>query len=1032
MFAAALLAVAAGTAFAQGIDGLIGPPMDAKKVKPVVQPMAAALGSESRAVPAVTLAAFDATGLEAEDRARALTGDKTLRVATARDVAVRVASGRWDPIPGKGWLWRIDLVSTRASAVRVHVTGANLAEGAQLLVYTPETTAQIFGPFTGRGPAADGEFWSPPIVGERLRVEYFVPGDVTGKAPNETPFGIDQLLHYYRDPTSDSGARSPGENAPLEGNCHNDVTCFPAWASLTHAVARIDYVSGGNGFQCTGQLMNDLNGDLTPYFLTANHCISAASEANSAVLYWDYQTSVCNGAVPPLGSVPTSSFCTLLSNNAASDYSLLMVEGTLPGGRFWSGWESGGQADGQAMAGIHHPDGAYKRISFGNKSSVTNCGGANHIRSNWTSGVTEGGSSGSGLYRTDNQRLTGQLHCGPSFCGAPAASLNDDYGAFSVTYPNISALLNGGSDDGLENNDACAAAVALAAGTYNNLVVKSTDEDWYSFAVGANRRITITLNFTHAWGDIDMVLYNACGGSVVGSSTGVGNTETIDYYNTGGATNFKLWVHLFSDTRNYYNMTVTINPFPNLNAGVTPGGFSYPAVPRNAGGAALFNCPITPTLDGNVADTYMNWAIQNEGPGDTPEGWQSRLYIDQDFSGAFGFFDIGPNNPGSFSWQALNVGPFTIRGGRHTFTSYADYNNTMLESNESDNNWTGQWVWSPLALGFQSPLVRAVPPPTVTTPPNADGFSFTRNPTYAWVVGECPLTSGDDFDLAVYDDYSGSTSGFSNFRSGSTFGGQFTDWVVGHFSGTPTTVYPATYRFAAGSGGDFCVDASDARNRNASADFALFPNEVMAPYRLVDVYEAFFVSGTTYYMQLARLSGTSDLAFEVFPGTSGGIYGPFGYEAISGVVNPYVDEVSFSAATTGWHPIVVYRTSNTGANQAVSYHFAWGNTPVAVDGDGGGPAQTFDLAFSGAVPNPTTERASLNFTLATAAPVRLTLFDVNGRRVRMLAEGSFEAGPHAIAWDGRDDGGGRVHAGIYWARMETVGKQFTRRIVMLE
>jgi len=245
-------------------------------------------------------------------------------------------------------------------------------------------------------------------------------------------------------------------------------------------------------------------------------------------------------------------------------------------------------------------------------------------------------------------------------------------------------------------------------------------------------------------------------------------------------------------------------------------------------------------------------------------------------------------------------------------------------------------------------------------------------------------------------------------------------------------VYPATYRFSAGSGGNFCVDASDARVRNASADFALFPNEIMAPYRLADVYEAFFVSGTTYYLQLARLSGTSDLAFEVFPGTSGGIYNAGGAEAFSAVVNADVDQVSFSATTTGWHPIVVYRVSATGASQTASYHFAWGNTPVAVPGGGTGPEQSYDLAFAGAVPNPTTERASLNFTLSESGPVRLTLYDVNGRRVRLMADGAFSAGPHTIAWDGRDDGGGRVRAGIYWARMDAAGRQFTRRIVMLE
>src|SRR5262249_55671744 len=196
-------------------------------------------------------------------------------------------------------------------------------------------------------------------------------------------------------------------------------------------------------------------------------------------------------------------------------------------------------------------------ISFGTKASNLTCGNANHVRSNWylpggaaQISVTEPGSSGSGLFRQDNQQLIGQLHCGPSACGQPDVNQHDDYGAFAVTYGNISGYLAGGSDDVLEDNDSCATARTLAPGSYPNLIVKSTDEDWYKISVPGGGQLQVQLSFTHAFGDIDIQLYNACGGSVVASSMGMGNTESLTFVNSGATAFYYLRVFLSSDTRN--------------------------------------------------------------------------------------------------------------------------------------------------------------------------------------------------------------------------------------------------------------------------------------------------------------------------------------------------------------------------------------------------------------------------------------------------------------------------------------------------
>jgi len=64
--------------------------------------------------------------------------------------------------------------------------------------------------------------------------------------------------------------------------------------------------------------------------------------------------------------------------------------------------------------------------------------------------------------------------------------------------------------------------------------------------------------------------------------------------------------------------------------------------------------------------------------------------------------------------------------------------------------------------------------------------------------------------------------------------------------------------------------------------------------------------------------------------------------------------------------------------------------------------------------------------------VRLELFDIAGRRVRTLAGGAMAPGPHSALWDGRDQHGQRVGAGVYFLRLTTPSRTFTARVAALK
>ncbi|HSQ59504.1 MAG TPA: FlgD immunoglobulin-like domain containing protein, partial [Acidobacteriota bacterium] len=66
-----------------------------------------------------------------------------------------------------------------------------------------------------------------------------------------------------------------------------------------------------------------------------------------------------------------------------------------------------------------------------------------------------------------------------------------------------------------------------------------------------------------------------------------------------------------------------------------------------------------------------------------------------------------------------------------------------------------------------------------------------------------------------------------------------------------------------------------------------------------------------------------------------------------------------------------------------------------------------------------------------AATVRLRVFDVRGRLVRVLADGAYPAGLSLVAWDGRDGTGRDAATGTYFYRLEAEGVAESRKLTLL-
>ena len=62
--------------------------------------------------------------------------------------------------------------------------------------------------------------------------------------------------------------------------------------------------------------------------------------------------------------------------------------------------------------------------------------------------------------------------------------------------------------------------------------------------------------------------------------------------------------------------------------------------------------------------------------------------------------------------------------------------------------------------------------------------------------------------------------------------------------------------------------------------------------------------------------------------------------------------------------------------------------------------------------------------------MRLAIYDVAGWRVVTLVDAQVESGRRAAAWDGRDETGAPVAAGVYFARLEAGGEVASRKLVL--
>jgi hypothetical protein len=134
--------------------------------------------------------------------------------------------------------------------------------------------------------------------------------------------------------------------------------------------------------------------------------------------------------------------------------------------------------------------------------------------------------------------------------------------------------------------------------------------------------------------------------------------------------------------------------------------------------------------------------------------------------------------------------------------------------------------------------------------------------------------------------------------------------------------------------------------------------------------------------------------------------------------------ISFDPADLG--PLGQVTLTATGFNRipSLAQIRVQSNTTSALDRFGGAFAVQNQ-------PNPFVRSTEISFSIDREQPVSLEIFDVAGRKIRTLHDGSIVPGIHRVRWDGADDAGGMASAGTYFFRIETRDGIETKRMVLL-
>jgi hypothetical protein len=292
-----------------------------------------------------------------------ITGNTTGTVFTL-DAPIPASLLHWESVT-EGYVARYRITANdQIKRLRFHLTFPKKPQSAVRFLVKGSLDNSPIGPIDYAAMNKDS-IWLPITNGNSADLEIFV-ADLS-----EIPtFKIDLINLIVVDSGKEKDSSVLTKSLGLAENEQYDVFCwlrdkdYFELKKAASATALISFIKEEKSYMCTGTLLNDLGSTNTPWFVTANHCISNQSVADTAEFDWHYQSILCGTSSTEPGHQKTFGGAELLWNDFTMDASFLKLKNPIPFEIIFIGWDTDIEI-GDSVWVVHHPNGDHTKISHG-------------------------------------------------------------------------------------------------------------------------------------------------------------------------------------------------------------------------------------------------------------------------------------------------------------------------------------------------------------------------------------------------------------------------------------------------------------------------------------------------------------------------------------------------------------------------------------------------------------------------------------------------------------------------------------------
>lgn len=327
-------------------------------------------------------------------------------------------SGRWTVIDDSSMVWRLALQSKGAYSLSLLFDKFVMPPSGKLFIYNSDKST-ILGAFTESNNRPDSLFLTAPVAGDVIYLEYIQDLSETQKPI----LSISQINHDFLN-VFKSFSLKVTDSFGAAGECNVDVTDDSEYNNLPQIRSVCKLLIGGTEL-CSGTMLANTADDNSIFLITAGHCIETASNAATTLFYYNYESP--HGESSIKGCLDFQTYgSTVVARATNTDFALVKLDTEKPASFFMpylSGWNRSVSPPSPSFV-IHHPGGDVKKISRSESILIaTSYDYMGQFLPNyhwrvaaWSSGTTEMGSSGSGLF-DNNGTLVGTLSGGSASCG---------------------------------------------------------------------------------------------------------------------------------------------------------------------------------------------------------------------------------------------------------------------------------------------------------------------------------------------------------------------------------------------------------------------------------------------------------------------------------------------------------------------------------------------------------------------------------------------------------------------------------------